>query len=258
MLPCLTQSSGWPKSWPPNQCKETFVSKKARHNTREEQHDTSRNAPRTTARVVVTGMTPGQKDYIKAIINNRVVFCAGPAGTGKTAVAVGMALQYVLSPGSPYKRIVVMRPVMEACGEHIGFIPGDLENKMAPWIKPVMDNMMPFLPPSEAQGLFRAGMVEVIPLAYARGRSLSDAFIILDEAQNCSDKQMKMALTRMGRNSKMIIDGDTTQRDTEGVCGLADAMNRLSGVPGVYMIALGKEDIVRDPMIGLILERYEE
>jgi len=228
-----------------------------KHRQNDQQPQTQERGPKT-ARVVVSGMTDGQKEYIKAIINNRVVFCAGPAGTGKTAVAVGMALQYVLSPGSQYKRIVVMRPVMEACGEHIGFIPGDLENKMAPWIKPVLDNMMPFLPPSEAQGLFRAGMVEVIPLAYARGRSLSDAFIILDEAQNCSDKQMKMALTRMGRNSKMVIDGDTTQRDTEGVCGLADAMNRLSGVPGIYMIALGKEDIVRDPMISLILEKYDE
>ena len=232
------------------------MSKRTRHNTREEQQD-NRPAPKTTARVVVTGMTQGQKEYIKAILANRIIFCAGPAGTGKTAVAVGMALQSVLSPGSQYKRIIVMRPVMEACGEHIGFIPGDLDNKMAPWIKPVMDNMMPFMPPSEVQGLFRAGMVEVIPLAFARGRSLNDAFIVLDEAQNCSEKQMKMALTRMGRHSKMIVEGDTTQRDSDGVCGLEDAMTRLEGIGGVAMVMLGKEDIVRDPMIGLILDRYE-
>lgn len=257
MQTCLVPSAASRRSWLTNHNKENFVPKKMKHRQNDQQPQPQERGPKT-ARVVVSGMTEGQKQYIKAIINNRVVFCAGPAGTGKTAVAVGMALQYVLSPGSQYKRIVVMRPVMEACGEHIGFIPGDLENKMAPWIKPVLDNMIPFLPPSEAQGLFRAGMVEVIPLAYARGRSLSDAFIILDEAQNCSDKQMKMALTRMGRNSKMVIDGDTTQRDTEGVCGLADAMNRLSGVPGIYMIALGKEDIVRDPMISLILEKYDE
>jgi len=209
-------------------------------------------------RVVVTGMTPGQKEYIKAIINNRVVFCAGPAGTGKTAVAVGMALQSVLSPDSKFKRIIVMRPVIEACGEHIGFIPGDLENKMGPWIKPVMDNMVPFLPPADVQALFKSGLVEVIPLAFARGRSLNDAFIVIDEAQNCSEKQMKMALTRMGRNSKVVIEGDVSQRDLEGVCGVQDAMGRLQGILGVAMVTLGKEDIVRDPMVGLILERYEE
>jgi phosphate starvation-inducible PhoH-like protein len=234
------------------------VSKKSRHSRDDQQQQDRRVAPRTTARVVVSGMTHGQKEYIKAIMNNRIIFCAGPAGTGKTAVAVGMALQSVLSPGSQYKRIIVMRPVIEACGEHLGFIPGDLESKMTPWIKPVMDNMMPFLPPSEVQGLFKAGMVEVIPLAFARGRSLNDAFIVLDEAQNCSEKQMKMALTRMGNHSKMIVEGDTSQRDSDGVCGLMDAMSRLEGINGVGMVMLGKEDIVRDPMIGQILDRYDD
>jgi len=233
------------------------VSKKLKHRQNDQQPQPQERGSKT-ARVVVSGMTEGQKQYIKAIINNRVVFCAGPAGTGKTAVAVGMALQYVLSPGSQYKRIVVMRPVMEACGEHLGFIPGGLDDKMQPWIKPVMDNMMPFMPPSEIQGLFRAGMVEVIPLAFARGRSLNDAFIVLDEAQNCSDKQMKMALTRMGHHSKMVVEGDTTQRDFDGTCGLEDAMKRLEGISGVAMIYLDKQDIVRDPMIGQILDRYED
>lgn len=231
------------------------MSKKARRSSDEKVNGSH---AKTTARVVVSGLTAGQKEYIKSIIANRIIFCAGPAGTGKTAVAVGMALQSILSPGSQYKRIIVMRPVMEACGEHIGFIPGDLDMKMQPWIKPVMDNMMPFLPPSEVQVLFRAGMVEVIPLAFARGRSLNDAFIVLDEAQNCSEKQMKMALTRMGSHSKMVVEGDTSQRDSDGICGLEDAMTRLEGVNGVAMVRLDKRDIVRDPMIGEILDRYDD
>jgi phosphate starvation-inducible PhoH-like protein len=202
--------------------------------------------------------TPGQKRYIVEIKNNDVTFCVGPAGSGKTAIAIGLALQDVLSNNPTYKKIVVMRPVKEACDEHVGYLPGDLMEKMIPWAAPVVDNMAVFMDPRGIKGMFAHGIIEVVPLAYARGRSLNDSFIILDEAQNVAPKQMLMVLTRIGSNSKLVINGDVSQTDTVGQNGLADAFGRLDGIRGISFVQLEEEDIVRNGLIREIIRRYSD
>jgi phosphate starvation-inducible PhoH-like protein len=208
--------------------------------------------------IVVTAKTPGQKRYIVEIKNNDITFCVGPAGSGKTAIAIGLALQDVLSKNPTYKKIVVMRPVKEACDEHVGYLPGDLMEKMIPWAAPVVDNMSVFIDPRGIKGLFMNGIVEVVPLAYARGRSLNDSFIILDEAQNVAPKQMLMVLTRVGSNSKLVINGDVSQTDTVGQNGLVDAFGRLDGIRGISFVQLEEEDIVRNGLICEIIKRYSD
>lgn len=211
--------------------------------------------------IIIQALTDGQKTYINKINDNRITFCIGPAGSGKTACAVGIALKNILDKKPTYKKLVVIRPIKEACGEHLGFLPGGLDEKLAPWLQPVVDNMLPFLSVDETNYLIKRKMVEVMPLAYARGRSLNDCFIILDEAQNCSKKQMKMALTRLGKNSKMVVNGDITQMDSEEddeISGVEDAMNRLKSIENISMVILHKEDIVRDKLVGQILERYQD
>lgn len=217
-----------------------------------------RNGKKKEGYVVVSARTPGQKRYIIEIQNNDVTICTGPAGTGKTAIAVGLGLQYITAESTPYDRLVIMRPVKEACDEHIGYLPGDLEEKMIPWAAPVVDNMALFMDSSKVKLLFHAKKIEVIPLAYARGRSLNRSFIIVDEAQNCSDKQMLMVLTRIGEGSKMVINGDLDQSDTMHIVnGLADAATRLHGVEGIGVVSLESRDIVRNPMIREIIRRYK-
>lgn len=227
--------------------------KKTKKNSEEETQEQRRRGKR----INVDAMTDGQKNYIMEILNNRITFCIGPAGTGKTAIAVGLGLKYILAAKPAYKKLIVMRPAREACGEGLGFLPGDLEDKMGPWIKPVLDNMVPFLSEKEIKEIVSKKLIEVIPLAYARGRSLSDCFIILDEAQNCSDKQMLMALTRMGKNSKIVVNGDTGQKDEDTLDGLEDAISRLEDVNGIFVVRLGRGDIVRDTLIAEIIGRYE-
>jgi phosphate starvation-inducible PhoH-like protein len=208
--------------------------------------------------VRVEAKTDNQRRYITTIKNNQITFCKGPAGTGKTIIPVGLALQAILAPESTVKRIVVMRPVKEACGEHLGFLPGDLNEKMSPWARPVTDNMEVFIDERTVSLLLHEKKLVIVPLALARGRSLNDAWIILDEAQNVSKAQMLMALTRIGSNSRMIINGDLQQSDDPRENnGLMDAFTRLQGIEGIGFSVLEKQDIIRHPLIGAILTRYE-
>ena len=225
----------------------------------EEDSEQEFRGPQTENKINVQAKTQGQKAYIREIINNDIVLCQGPAGSGKTIVAIGMALQYVLGKNSTFKKIILMRPVKEACEESIGFLPGDIHEKMSVWAAPVADNLLEFMNKGKVDYLFKTQLIEVIPLAFCRGRSLNDAFIILDEAQNCSPKQMLMALTRIGKNSKMVVNGDITQNDSSGSgkTGLEDAIDRLSGMSGIGIVQLDESDIVRNPMIGEIIRRYQ-
>jgi len=206
--------------------------------------------------VVVSPQTDGQRKYIVEIKSNDITFCYGPAGSGKTAVAVGIALQHICCEQPAYDKLVVMRPAKEACDERIGFLPGDMDEKMAPWAAPIVDNMEVFIDKTQIKNLMWEKKIEVIPLAYARGRSLNHSFIIVDEAQNVSPKQMLMILTRLGKNSKMVINGDLAQSDTRGASGLYDAIARLQNVPGISFCEMNCDDIVRHPLIASILERY--
>lgn len=209
--------------------------------------------------LVVTGKSLGQKRYINDIKTHDITICTGPAGTGKTVVAVGLALQGIMSETPQYDKLVILRPVKEACGEHLGFLPGDLHEKMMPWAAPVIDNMEVFVDANTVKNLFYHKKVEIIPLALARGRSLNKAFVIVDEAQNCSVDQMLMILTRLGTGSKMVINGDISQTDSKyEVNGLKDAMERLSDMSCVAICQMGctEADIIRNPIIAQIIMRY--
>ena len=209
-----------------------------------------------TAEIIVSAKTAGQKAYIQEIQNNDIVFCTGPAGTGKTAIAVGLGLQGLLKQESPFQKLIVMRPAKEACQEKIGYLPGDLCSKMEPWAGPVMDNMEVFLDKMTIRHLLAEGKVEIVPLAYARGRSFNRAFVIVDEAQNLCVQQMLMVLTRLGQGSKMVLNGDVDQSDLMEVSGLADALERLKGLEGVSFVALDGTDIVRHRLLAKIIDRY--
>jgi phosphate starvation-inducible PhoH-like protein len=206
--------------------------------------------------ILISAKNASQRNYILEIQNNDLIFCTGPAGTGKTAVAVGMALQAVLAEHSAYERLVIIRPVKEACGESLGYLPGDLQSKMAPWAAPIVDNMKIFIDQVQIKNLFWGNLVEIIPLALARGRSLVKSFIILDEAQNCSRDQLKMALTRIGEGSKMVITGDLDQSDVQGD-GLGQVIRCLQGMPRTGICEFRRSDIVRNPMISEILRRLD-
>jgi phosphate starvation-inducible PhoH-like protein len=211
------------------------------------------------ATVTVSAQTRGQKQYILDIVNHDITICTGPAGCGKTIIPVGLALQAILAPNPAYEKIVILRPAKEACGERIGFLPGDMGEKMAPWAAPLVDNMKVFITEGQVKQLFYNHMIDVIPLAYARGRSLNNSFIILDEAQNCTKEQLLMVLTRIGKGSKMVVNGDLEQDDhPQGGSGLLDAMERLEGMDGLAVTRLTDEDIVRNPMISEIIRRYKE
>lgn len=206
--------------------------------------------------ILISAKNSSQRNYILEIQNNDLVFCTGPAGTGKTAVAVGMALQAVLAEHSAYERLVIIRPVKAACGESLGYLPGDIQSKMAPWAAPIVDNMKIFIDQAQIKNLFWSNMVEIVPLALARGRSLVKSFIILDEAQNCSRDQLKMALTRIGEGSKMVITGDLDQSDIQGD-GLEQVIKCLQGMPRTGICNFVRSDIVRNPMISEILRRLD-
>ena len=199
--------------------------------------------------------TPGQKRYIDAIRANTVTFCLGPAGTGKTYLAMAMAVAALKR--REVGRIVLTRPVVEA-GENLGFLPGTLEEKVDPYVRPLYDALFDMTDMERANEMIDQGMIEIAPLAYMRGRTLNDAFVILDEAQNTTPEQMKMFLTRLGFNSKFIITGDATQRDLPGRRGgLADAEEVLAGVDDIAFIRLGRTDVVRHRLVGRIVEAYD-
>ena len=200
--------------------------------------------------------TLGQKEYYYALKNNDVVFGIGPAGTGKTYLAVVFAVDALKN--NLVKKIVLTRPAVEA-GENLGFLPGDLKEKVDPYLRPLYDALHDMLGVEQTERLIEKGVIEIAPLAYMRGRTLEDAYVILDEAQNTTDNQMKMFLTRLGFNSKMIITGDVTQIDLpRGVeSGLVRAMDILNNVKGISFIYLTAMDVVRHPVVQRIIERYE-
>lgn len=201
--------------------------------------------------------TAGQRRYVAAIARNPITFGVGPAGTGKTYLAVAMAVQALLD--KKVKRIVLTRPAVEA-GEKLGFLPGDLQAKIDPYLRPLYDALYDMMPSDRAEHALASGVVEVAPLAFMRGRTLNDAFIILDEAQNTTGEQMKMFLTRMGFGSTVVVTGDVTQTDLPGNVdsGLRVAKRILSDIDGIEFVQFGKEDVVRHPLVARIIRAYED
>jgi phosphate starvation-inducible PhoH-like protein len=198
-----------------------------------------------------------QKYYLQAIRDNDMVFGIGPAGTGKTYLAMAMAIQALNA--QRVKRVVLTRPAVEA-GEKLGFLPGDLTEKVDPYLRPLYDAMHDMLPAPRAMALIQRGVIEVAPLAFMRGRTLQDSFVILDEAQNTTVTQMKMFLTRVGPDSKVVITGDVTQVDLPSgqTSGLADAMGLFKNIRGLAYCHFGSEDVVRHPLVAHIVRAYEE
>lgn len=201
--------------------------------------------------------TMGQRRYIHAMKKNDIVFGIGPAGTGKTYLAVVMAVR-ALKQGY-VKKIILTRPAVEA-GENLGFLPGDLKEKVDPYLRPLYDALHDILGQEYTQRMMERGVIEIAPLAYMRGRTLDDSFVILDEAQNTTGAQIKMFLTRLGFSSKMVITGDPSQVDLpKGVkSGLSIAANILSGVSGLSFIILEQTDVVRHPLVQRIIEAYDK
>jgi phosphate starvation-inducible PhoH-like protein len=201
--------------------------------------------------------TLNQKRYVDAIDTNTVIFGIGPAGTGKTYLAVAKAVQALQN--SDVNRIILTRPAMEA-GEHLGFLPGTLNDKIDPYLRPLYDALHDMVDPDSIPRLLTSGTVEVAPLAYMRGRTLNDAFIILDEAQNTSMEQMKMFLTRLGFNSKMVVTGDVTQVDlpSNTRSGLRMVPGILDSVTDIAFCNLGNRDVVRNKLVGRIVAAYEQ
>lgn len=212
---------------------------------------------RVFSRDSVAGRTEGQRDYVHAMLNHDLVFCVGPAGTGKTYLAVAVAVS-MLKRGQ-VKRIALVRPAVEA-GEKLGFLPGDLQQKVNPYLRPLFDAMHDMMTFDQLKRFMVSDIVEVVPLAYMRGRTLNHAAIILDEAQNTTPSQMFMFLTRLGNDSKMIVTGDDSQIDLEPnqQSGLTDAVRRLRDCEGVAIRRLSKADIVRHQLVQNIVNRYAE
>jgi len=199
--------------------------------------------------------TLGQKKYLDAIKKNTITFGVGPAGTGKTYLAVAMAVRAFRS--HDINRIILTRPAVEA-GEKLGFLPGDLQNKVDPYLRPLYDALFDMLGAENYQRYLERGNIEVAPLAYMRGRTLDDSFIILDEAQNTTPEQMKMLLTRLGQNSKAVITGDVTQIDLQDKkSGLVEATKVLRGINGIEEVRLTDKDVVRHRLIQDIIKAYE-
>ena len=205
----------------------------------------------------IKAKTVGQKAYLDAIRNNIITLGVGPAGTGKTYLAVAMAVAAFRA--REVNRIILTRPAVEA-GERLGFLPGDLQSKVDPYLRPLYDALFEMLGPETYQKYVERGNIEVAPLAYMRGRTLDDSFIILDEAQNTSREQMKMFLTRMGFGSKIVITGDVTQIDlpADKVSGLKEAMRVLRDVEGIAICRLNENDVVRHAIVQRIIRAYEE
>ena len=198
--------------------------------------------------------TAGQRRYIEAVRRNTLTFALGPAGTGKTYLAMAMAVAALKR--REVGRIVLCRPVVEA-GESLGYLPGTLQEKLDPYVRPLYDALFDMTDMEKGTALIEQGVIEIAPLAYMRGRTLNDAFVILDEAQNTTPEQMKMFLTRMGFRSKFVVTGDASQRDLNGPSGLTSARRALEGVEDIAFVDLGRTDIVRHALVARIVEAYE-
>jgi len=206
---------------------------------------------------VIKARTPGQQKYLETAHKNDICFAIGPAGTGKTYLAVALAIS-ALNRGIVNK-IVLARPAVEA-GESLGYLPGDFREKIDPYLRPLYDALDDMMPSEKLKGYIEKKVVEIVPLAYMRGRTLNAAFVILDEAQNATDLQMKMFLTRLGPNSKAIVTGDITQIDlpTKTLSGLIQAKDILQGIEGVGFIYFDKSDVVRHRLVKEIIDAYEK
>jgi phosphate starvation-inducible PhoH-like protein len=205
----------------------------------------------------IKAKTPGQLNYLQTAMKNDICFAIGPAGTGKTYLAVALAVS-ALKKGN-INKIVLARPAVEA-GESLGFLPGDFREKIDPYLRPLYDALDDMMPSEKLKGYLEKGIVEIVPLAYMRGRTLNNAFVILDEAQNATATQMKMFLTRLGVNSKAIITGDITQIDlpSKSVSGLIEAKDILNNIEGVGFVYFDKSDVVRHKLVKDIINAYEK
>ena len=214
-------------------------------------------AKETKGSKYVRPRTDGQGRYVKAMQGNDCVLCVGPAGTGKTYLAVGMAVSLLRQ--QEVKKIVLVRPAVEA-GERLGFLPGDLVAKVNPYLRPLFDALNDMMEPEQVKRYMENDIIEIVPLAYMRGRTLNHAVIILDEGQNTTVPQMKMFLTRMGQGSKIIVTGDVTQTDLPRTTrsGLIDAVHRLRDVDRIAIVYLDEHDIVRHPLVQRILRAYDK
>lgn len=224
-------------------------------NAKKQDGDSVANAVLHTKRRELQGRTPRQNDYIKAILDHDIAFGIGPAGTGKTYLAVAAAVDAY--ERDRIERIILTRPAVEA-GERLGFLPGDLSQKVDPYLRPLYDALFDLLGFDKTQRLLERQTIEIAPLAYMRGRTLNNAFVILDEAQNTTPEQMKMFLTRIGFGSKAVITGDVTQIDLpRGVrSGLVEAQHVLAGVRGIAMTYFTAADVVRHPLVARIVQAY--
>mgnify|MGYP001765146165 CR=1 FL=1 len=210
-----------------------------------------------TRRKTIVPRSATQIEYMKALARDEIIFALGPAGTGKTYVAVAQAVSQLIT-GS-VQRLILSRPAVEA-GERLGFLPGDMKEKVDPYLRPLYDALYDCMPPEQVERRLASGEIEIAPIAFMRGRTLADSFIILDEAQNTTREQMKMFLTRFGQNSRMVVCGDPRQVDIPGgdrMSGLADAVTRLEGVEGIAVTRFTAADVVRHPIVGRIVEAYE-
>ncbi|MEO1008994.1 MAG: PhoH family protein [Planctomycetota bacterium] len=199
--------------------------------------------------------TPGQGDYLEAIRTHELAFGVGPAGTGKTYLAVAAAVHMLRT--DRVRKLVLVRPAVEA-GERLGFLPGDMQEKVHPYLRPLLDALYDMMDVGTMERFIESGVIEIAPLAFMRGRTLNQAAILLDEAQNATIGQMQMLLTRMGEDSRVIVTGDPTQIDLPDptASGLIDAARRLQRIPGVVFVTLGRQDVVRHPLVQRIIEAY--
>jgi phosphate starvation-inducible protein PhoH and related proteins len=210
-----------------------------------------------TRKKTLVPRSANQVPYMEALARDEIIFALGPAGTGKTYLAVAQAVAMLIT--GAVQRLVLSRPAVEA-GERLGFLPGDMKEKVDPYLRPIYDALYDCLPAEQVERRIASGEIEIAPIAFMRGRTLADAFIILDEAQNTTAAQMKMFLTRFGMNSRMVICGDPHQVDIPGgerMSGLNDAVNRLEGVDGIQTIRFNSGDVVRHPLVGRIVDAYE-
>ena len=212
---------------------------------------------RTRRGELIRAKTFRQRQYIKTVLTHDLTFCIGPAGTGKTFLAVVLAAQALLD--NQYERLILTRPAVEA-GEKLGFLPGDLQQKINPYLRPLYDALYELIDAEKVPNLMERGVIEVAPLAYMRGRTLSNAFVIVDEAQNTTPAQMKMVLTRLGSRSRMVVTGDLTQTDLPAYqqSGLAVAQRILRSVEGIGFCEFTTKDVVRNPLVQRIVAAYEQ
>ncbi len=205
----------------------------------------------------IQGRSPNQQKMVEEVLNNDLTFALGPAGTGKTYIAIALAVRALKN--KEVRKIILSRPAVEA-GEKLGFLPGDMKDKIDPYLQPLYDALEDMIPAIKLREYMESNVIQIAPLAFMRGRTLSDAVIVLDEAQNTTTHQIKMFLTRLGMNAKMIITGDITQIDLprSTTSGLVRALKVLNGVPGIGRVEFGKKDIVRHPLVQKIVEAYEQ